>query len=114
MITVRCQDAVGGLQLQLLDGTWAAVPPIEGTFVVNVGDLLARWSNRHFRSTPHQVINSSSRERLSLVLAYDPNFETRLDPSAFCREGEVPESEPITCGEYLLWRFGNAFSYRGQ
>ncbi|MGI9334692.1 MAG: 2OG-Fe(II) oxygenase family protein, partial [Gammaproteobacteria bacterium] len=105
-------DDIGGLELQLLDGDWVAVPPIPGTFVVNVGDLLERWSNGRYRSTPHRVINSSGRERLSLVLAYDPNFETLVDPSAFCAAGETPRDEPITCGDYLMWRFKKAFSYR--
>ena len=93
-------------------GPGAAVPPIEGAFVVNVGDLLERWSNGRFRSTPHRVINSSGRERLSLVLAYDPNYETRLAPEAFCGPGERPKAGPVTCGDYLMWRFRKAFAYR--
>ena len=112
VLTVLCQDAVGGLEIRQRNGEWAAMPPIPGTLVVNIGDLLQRWSNRRYRSTVHRVINSSGRERLSLVLAYDPNFETLVDPRAFCAAGETPHDEPITCGGYLLWRFRKAFSYR--
>ena len=112
VLTVLCQDEIGGLQIQRLAGDWIAMPPIPGTLVVNIGDLLERWSNRRYRSTVHRVINASGRERLSLVLAYDPNFETVIDPKAFCEEGDRPRDEPITCGDYLLWRFGKAFSYR--
>ena len=112
VLTVLCQDEIGGLQIQRRDGEWAAMPPIPGTLVVNIGDLLHRWSNRRYRSTVHRVINSSGRERLSLVLAWDPNFETFVDPRAFCADGETPHDEPITCGDYLLWRFRKAFSYR--
>ena len=112
VVTVLCQDAIGGLEIRRRDGGWAAMPPIPGTFVVNIGDLLERWSNHRYRSTVHRVINSSGRERLSLVLAYDPNFETLVDPNAFCADGERPHDEPITCGDYLLWRFRKAFSYR--
>ena len=112
VLTVLCQDAVGGLEIRQRNGEWAAMPPIPGTLVVNIGDLLERWSNRRYRSTVHRVINSSGRERLSLVLAWDPNFETLVDPSAFCAGGETPHDEPITCGDYLLWRFRKAFSYR--
>lgn len=112
MITVLCQDAVGGLQLQRPNGEWVEVPPVAGTFVVNVGDLLNRWSNHRFRSTPHRVVNTSGRQRLSLVLAYDPNFETVVDPGAFCRDNETPANEKITCGDYLLGRFEKAFAYR--
>jgi isopenicillin N synthase-like dioxygenase len=112
VLTVLCQDDNGGLQLQLLSGEWVAVPPIPDTLVVNVGDLLERWSNGRYRSTVHRVINSSGKERLSLVLAYDPNFETLIDASAFCLTDETPRDEPIHCGDYLLWRFAKAFSYR--
>ena len=112
VVTVLCQDEIGGLEIQQRTGEWAAMPPIPGTLVVNIGDLLERWSNRRYRSTVHRVINSSGRERLSLVLAYDPNFETLVDPNAFCADGETPHEEPITCGDYLLWRFRKAFSYR--
>jgi len=112
VLTVLCQDEAGGLEIQRHDGGWIAMPPIPGTFVVNIGDLLHRWSNRRYRSTVHRVINSSGRERLSLVLAYDPNFETLVDARAFCAADESPHDAPITCGDYLLWRFGKAFSYR--
>ena len=112
VLTVLCQDEVGGLRIQRLNGEWAAVPPIPGTLVVNVGDLLERWSRRRYRSTPHCVVNSSGRERLSLVLAYDPDFETLVDPCPFPGAGEAPGDPPIACGDYLLWRFGKAFSYR--
>ena len=112
VLTVLCQDEVGGLQIRRLNGEWAAVPPIPGTFVVNVGDLLERWSRGRYRSTPHRVINSSGLERLSLVLAWDPDFETPIDPATFPAGGEDPGDAPITCGDYLLWRFGKAFAYR--
>ncbi len=112
VLTVLAQDAVGGLQIQTPDGSWIAAPPIPGTLVVNVGDLLGRWSNDTYRSTPHRVINSSGRERLSLVLAYDPNYESVVDSSLFCAEGETPKYEPISCGDYLTWRFEKAFAYR--
>ena len=112
VLTVLCQDEIGGLEIQRRNGSWAAMPPIPGTLVVNIGDLLERWSNRRYRSTVHRVINASGRERLSLVLAYDPNFETLVDPRAFCAEDETPHNDPITCGDYLLWRFAKAFSYR--
>ena len=112
VLTVLAQDAVGGLQIQGLDGDWMAAPPIPGTLVINVGDLLGRWSNGKYRSTPHRVINSSGRERLSLVLAYDPNAETLVDSALFCAQDETPTHEPITCGDYLEWRFAKAFDYR--
>jgi len=112
VLTVLCQDAVGGLQVQDMDGTWLTAPPIEGTLVVNVADLLARWTDDAYKSTPHRVVNSSGRERLSLVLAFDPNPETMIDAREVFGPDYEPKEAPITCGDYLTWRFNKAFSYR--
>lgn len=108
VLTVLCQDDVGGLQVRDVGGEWVAAPPVPGSLIVNVADLLARWTGGAYVSTPHRVVNASGRERLSLVLAWDPNPETMIDPASTGRSGEAP----ITCGDYLLWRFGKAFAYR--
>jgi len=112
VLTVLCQDDVGGLQVETVDGEWIEAPPIPGSLVVNVADLLARWTAGAYKSTPHRVVNSSGRERLSLVLAYDPNPETMIDARAVFGSDVADAEEPITCGDYLVWRFGKAFSYR--
>lgn len=112
VLTVLCQDEVGGLQVRTSAGDWVAAPPVPGALVVNVGDLLARWTNDAYRSTPHRVVNSSGRERLSLVLAYDPGPDTMIDPRAVFGDGVETNYEPISCGDYLEWRFAKAFAYR--
>ncbi|MGI9508242.1 MAG: isopenicillin N synthase family dioxygenase [Geminicoccaceae bacterium] len=112
VLTVLCQDDVGGLQVKDAGGDWVTAPPIEGTLVVNVGDLLARWTNDFYRSTPHRVVNSSGKERLSLVLAYDPEPETMIDPRALFGADVETRHEAITCGDYLVWRFAKSFAYR--
>jgi len=112
VLTVLCQDAVGGLQVQDVNGDWIEAPPIEDTLVVNVADLLARWTGGAFKSTPHRVVNSSGRERLSLVLAFDPNPETMIDARAVFNDPDGDYEDPITCGDYLTWRFAKAFAYR--
>ncbi len=112
VLTVLCQDSVGGLQVQDVNGDWIHAPPIEGTLIVNVADLLARWTDGAYKSTPHRVVNSSGSERLSLVLAFDPDPETLIDAREIFGEDHEAGEEPITCGDYLVWRFGKAFSYR--
>jgi len=112
VLTVLCQDDVGGLQVQGIDGEWLLAPPIDGTLVVNVADLLSRWTNGAYKSTPHRVVNTSGRERLSLVLAFDPDPETLVDSRAVFGVDHEPDNDPITCGDYLVWRFGKAFAYR--
>jgi len=112
VLTVLCQDDTGGLQVQDVRGDWIHAPPIDGTLLVNVGDLLSRWTAGQYKSTPHRVVNTSGRERLSLVLAFDPDPETLIDAGTIA--GLTSKDEPITCGDYLLWRFEKAFSYRKQ
>ncbi len=114
VLTVLCQDDTGGLQVEDINGEWIHAPPIDGTLVVNVGDLLSRWTNGAYKSTPHRVVNTSGRERLSLVLAFDPNPETLIDSSQIFGAAQTAKEEPITCGDYLTWRFGKAFSYRSK
>ena len=62
----------------------------------SAGTLVERYIPR-----PHRVINSSGQERLSLVLAYDPNAETLVDSGLFATDEETSKYEPITCGDYL-------------
>ncbi len=112
VLTVLCQDSVGGLQVETAKGEWVHAPPIEGTLVVNVADLLARWTDGAYKSTPHRVVNSSGRERLSLVMAFDPNPETMIDAREIYGADYAAKEDPITCGDYLNWRFDKAFAYR--
>lgn len=114
LLTVLCQDSVGGLQVENLDGDWIEAPPIPGTLIVNVGDLLERWTDGACRSTPHRVINSSALERMSLVLAFDPNPETMIDAGDIYGADHQVKQPPISCGDYLVWRFAKAFSYRNK
>jgi len=114
VLTVLCQDSVGGLQVETVEGEWIHAPPIEGTLVINVADLLSRWTDGAYKSTPHRVVNSSGRERLSLVMAFDPNPETMIDARDIYGADYAAKESPITCGDYLNWRFNKAFAYRNK
>ena len=92
-----------------------AAPPIPGTLVVNIGDLLARWTNDLFRSTPHRVVNTSGRARYSMAVFYDPDFDTEVEAIESCVEpGAAPRYAPTTCGAHVMSKFDAAFAYRKE
>jgi isopenicillin N synthase-like dioxygenase len=110
-LTLLSQDDTGGLQVRARSGEWVTAPPIAGSFVVNIGDLMARWTNDRFVSTPHRVVNSSGKARYSVGVFFDPAFDTVIDPREL-RPGGPPLYPPVTCGEYIVSRLNKAFSYR--
>jgi isopenicillin N synthase-like dioxygenase len=112
-ITLLAQDDVGGLEVKNKEGEWVPAPPIPNAFVMNVGDILARWSNDLFVSTPHRVINRSGRERYSQPFFFDPSMESliqALPPTV--PAGAAPKHEPVIYGEYLMERIDKNYHYR--
>ncbi len=109
-LTLLYQDTTGGLQAQGRAGDWIMAHPVPGSFVVNVGDLLARWSNDRFRSTPHRVVNRSGHARYSTALFIDPNRDTPIRPVV--RPGEAARYATVSCGDYLRSRLDKSFAYR--
>ncbi|WP_166415481.1 isopenicillin N synthase family dioxygenase [Cochlodiniinecator piscidefendens] len=97
-LTLLAQDDVGGLQVKTPAGNWVDAPKIDGSFVVNVGDMLHRMTNGQLLSTPHRVINTSGRERYSCPFFFDPNVGydvTPLDGTG------APQFPPLNFGEFL-------------
>ena len=103
-ITVLAQDDFGGLEVRLPDGGWAAATPLPGSFVVNLGDMIPRWTNGIYHSNPHRVRNVSSggRPRHSIPFFYSPDYEARVEAlPGTVPAGERPLSDPCTAGEHL-------------
>lgn len=109
-ITLLAQDDIGGLQVRNKDGDWIDAPPIEGSFVMNVADILSHWSGGLFASTPHRVINSSSLDRYSQPFFFDPSMDALITPLT----GEKASKETLRYGDYLMERLDKNYRYRGK
>jgi isopenicillin N synthase-like dioxygenase len=112
-ITLLLQDNSGGLQVRELGSErWIEATPVPGSLVVNVGDLLARWSNDRFRSTLHRVINRSGHERYSIATFFDPTYEARVDPCDLGIEAHDSRYPAVAAGDYILKRIDDSMAYR--
>jgi len=111
-LTLLAQDMTGGLQVKGSDGGWVMAHPIPDTFVVNIGDLMHRWTNGRLRSNPHRVVNTSGKARQSCAVFFDPGFHTVIDPRDLLDDPAQAKYPPIACGEWVVGRFDKAFRYR--
>ena len=101
-ITLLAQDDVGGLSVKTPGGEWVDVPPMPHAFVMNVGDMLHRWSNGRLLSTPHRVTNRSGLERYSVPFFFDPNVTTVIKPLPSCVDSAHPPLfTPLIFGDFL-------------
>jgi isopenicillin N synthase-like dioxygenase len=101
VLTILLQDSLGGLQVRHQNGEWIDVPPIEGSFICNIGDLLERWTNGKLKSTIHRVLNTSGKDRLSIPVFFDPNSDAWIDPRDFETLKNESILPPVKAGEYI-------------
>tara|TARA_Y100001960_G_C14762043_1_gene874648 strand:+ start:1777 stop:2799 length:1023 start_codon:yes stop_codon:yes gene_type:complete len=78
--TILWQDSNGGLEVESKGGEWVVAPPIEGTFVINLGDTMQIWTNGEFSSTRHRVINRSGVDRYSIPFFANPRWNVPVKP----------------------------------
>jgi polar amino acid transport system ATP-binding protein len=117
LLTLLRQDDVGGLAVKTPAG-WVDAPPLPGSFVCNIGDMLDRATGGYYRSTPHRVrLNASGRDRLSFPLFLDPDFDARIEPigtperdDASSRwDGASVHAFEGRYGDYVLAKVGKVF-----
>jgi isopenicillin N synthase-like dioxygenase len=104
---LKTEDKPGGLEVLGRDGAWRAVPVIPDTFIINIGDLMARWTNERWVSTMHRVANpprdaSIGTRRQSLIFFHQPNYDAAIECLPTCLGAEGDKFPPITSGGHLL------------
>jgi isopenicillin N synthase-like dioxygenase len=105
------QEGSKGLQIQRADGSWVDVPPVRGAFIINIGDLMQRWTNDKWVSTVHRVVNPANAEeamarRQSFAFFHQPNWFAEIKCLEVCLElGEQAKYPPVLSGPYLRDKF---------
>jgi isopenicillin N synthase-like dioxygenase len=120
LLTILKQDDTGGLEVKS-GGDWRPAPPVAGTFLCNIGDMLDRMTAGQYKSTPHRVRNVARRDRLSFPFFFDPHFDARIEPivtvdgmraaddrSARWDHASVHDFEG-TYGDYILAKVSKVF-----
>lgn len=119
ILTILMQDDIGGLEIYDDNGQWIPVPPIPGTFVINLGDMLEVWTNGMYKATKHRVTKKqNSRDRLSVACFFNPNLETVVNPIELEKplislKNRKPNSNikiPVIFGEFLEEKYRGTFS----
>lgn len=99
--TILLQDEVGGLEVRTRAGRWIPATPIPGAFVINIADMMQRWTNGRFVSTPHRVRNRTGRDRISVPFFANPDYGAVITPLIGTGgEGEASYG-PLACGPYV-------------
>ena len=109
-LTMLATSEVPGLEIGTPEGEWIKAPLWRGAFLVNSGDMLTRWSNGRFLSTPHRVINTSGDDRYAIPFFMQPNPDAMLRclPTCF-GSNNPPKEEPISCADYCKYYIENNF-----
>jgi isopenicillin N synthase-like dioxygenase len=112
-ITLLMQDNVGGLEVRNANGDWIEAPPMPGTFVINLGDLMARWTNGIYNSNMHRVKNNkSASDRYSIPFFYSPRPDAVIEPIPTCVTSDNPRRfETCTSAEHIAEMFRRSHGY---
>ncbi|WP_187829900.1 isopenicillin N synthase family dioxygenase [Siccirubricoccus phaeus] len=111
-ITLLAQNPVPGLQIRTQAGEWIDAPVIPEAFVVNTGDILNRWTNGRFISTPHRAFNTMKTARYAIPFFFHPKEETLVECLPTCTSADNPPRFPAqTVGEYMAWFRGQNYDH---
>ena len=104
-MTLLAQNQVEGLQVRRTNGTWIDAPALSGTFLVNSGDMLRRWTNNRFLSTPHRAKASTpDRDRYAIPFFFDAHADHVVECLPTCQSADnPPRYEATTYTKYMTW-----------
>jgi isopenicillin N synthase-like dioxygenase len=94
-------------------GEWVPATPMPGCFVVNLGDMIPRWTNGLYHSNPHRVRNmlSGGQPRYSIPFFYEPEYTARIEAvPGTVPAGEAPRFGPCTAGEHLMEMYRKTYA----
>ena len=112
-VTILLQDEIGGLQVQNMRGEWIEAPPVPGSLVINIGEMLAMWTNDLFVATQHRVMNVSGVDRYSIPLFLDMDHAVEVCCLPTCLTDDAgPRYEPVRAGDYITKRLDETFPFR--
>ena len=112
-LTILAQDDIGGLEVRNADGDWVRASPVPGTFVINLGDLMARWTNGIYNANMHRVKNNrSDKDRYSIVSFNSPRPDVVIEPMPGCVTDAYPRKFPTcTAQEHIHEMFRRSYGY---
>jgi len=115
-MTVLARTEVPGLAVRLPSGEWFPPPVIPGTFLINLGNIMRRWSNDRFLSTPHGVLNDSGTDRYSIAYFHSPNPDRVIECLPSCTGPDDPPRYPPAVYRDLVLEFyrANYFHQKGH
>ena len=110
-LTFLAQTDVPGLQVRMPSGDWLDVPYIPGSFAVNSGDMMYRWTNGRFKSTPHRALPPVGRHRYAIPFFLGPHIDTVIACLPTCQGPDnPPQYPPISYEQYLLWWYDTNYN----
>jgi isopenicillin N synthase-like dioxygenase len=107
-MTALARTDVPGLAVRLPPGEWFPPPVLPGTFLINLGNIMRRWSNDRFLSTPHGVLNESGTDRYSIAYFHSPNPDALIEPLPSCVDTDDPPRYPPAVYRDLILEFYRA------
>jgi isopenicillin N synthase-like dioxygenase len=114
-LTFLAQSDVPGLQVRTPSGEWLDVPYIPGSYAVNAGDMMHRWTNGRFKSTPHRALPPGDRPRYAIPFFLGPHVDTVIECLPTCQgPGNPPRFPPMTYAAYLTWWYDNNYNAGAQ